>query len=457
MGTLFASFPLNLGSGVKTSSGGADIYLAHLDANGVATQTLTFGDGGSNDQLPAGVAVASQGNLGVIGVYTAEIDFTPGGGDSGIDQLTTGTPGTAFYAMLSGTGAAIKGHNVDVGGGAIAAIGSHPTQDAFVICGQADKAVYQNSGNTDDAVIPPGLTGKKKDALGLLTTPSSWVTGNGMDIVVAKIAANGTVSWAKQIGGAGNQLCESVTMDSNGDVILAGKYEGTLNFGGGNLTAVPTGAMFIYVAKLHGSSGTGYAAGDLMVAKGWGTAGRSDANAVAVDGSNNILLAGSISGAVDFGNDANSVDVSIPYLGLTDAYVAKFSSALVPVWAKAYGDASHDQSANGVAADSNGNVIFGGTYSGSLGALGLSSASATSPDGFAAELSSNGTVLDCAQTYGDAAGTQGVLTLAVARTSSNKLFLAGSFSSSIQFSPLATMTTTGAGTAYGYIAGLTTP
>jgi len=220
MGTLFASFPLNLGSGVKTSSGGADIYLAHLDANGVATQTLTFGDGGSNDQLPAGVAVASQGNLGVIGVYTAEIDFTPGGGDSGIDQLTTGTPGTAFYAMLSGTGAAIKGHNVDVGGGAIAAIGSHPTQDAFVICGQADKAVYQNSGNTDDAVIPPGLTGKKKDALGLLTTPSSWVTGNGMDIVVAKIAANGTVSWAKQIGGAGNQLCESVTMDSNGDVIL---------------------------------------------------------------------------------------------------------------------------------------------------------------------------------------------------------------------------------------------
>jgi hypothetical protein len=277
-----------------------------------------------------------------------------------------------------------------------------------------------------------------------------------MDIVVAKINGDGTVAWGKQIGGAGNQLCESATIDGNGDVIIAGKYDGTLNFGAGALPAPPAGAGFIYVAKLHGSAGTGYAAGDLMVAKGWGTAGRSDANAVTVDGNNNILLAGSISGAVDFGNDSNSVDVSIPYLGLTDAYVAKFTTALVPVWAKAYGDAAHDQSANGVAADSNGNVIFGGTYSGSLGALGLSSASATSPDGFAAELSSDGKTLDCAQTYGDAAGTQGVLTLAVSRTT-NKAFLAGSFSSSIQFSPLATMTTPGAGTAYGYIAGLTTP
>jgi len=57
MGTLFASFPLNLGSGVVTSSGGADIYLAKLDSTGTATQTLTFGETGTgaNDQLPAGV------------------------------------------------------------------------------------------------------------------------------------------------------------------------------------------------------------------------------------------------------------------------------------------------------------------------------------------------------------------------------------------------------------------
>jgi hypothetical protein len=453
MGTLFASFPLNLGSGVVTSTGGADIYLAKLDSTGTATQTLTFGETGTgaNDQLPAGVAVASQGNIGVIGVYTAEIDFDLINGPTtlGVDYVTTSTAGTAFYAVLDSTGTPLKAHNVDVGGGAIAAIGSNPSQSAFVICGQADKVVTQNTGN-------PNPGGAAKNALGLLTTPSSWVTGNGMDIVVAKINGDGTVAWGKQIGGAGNQLCESATIDGNGDVIIAGKYDGTLNFGAGALPAPAAGAGFIYVAKLHGSAGTGYAAGDLMVAKGWGTAGRSDANAVTVDGNNNILLAGSISGAVDFGNDSNSVDVSIPYLGLTDAYVAKFTTALVPVWAKAYGDAAHDQSANGVAADSNGNVIFGGTYSGSLGALGLSSASATSPDGFAAELSSDGKTLDCAQTYGDAAGTQGVLTLAVSRTT-NKAFLAGSFSSSIQFSPLATMTTPGAGTAYGYIAGLTTP
>ena len=428
LGTLF--FPLNLGSGTVTSTGSADIYLATLDPNGVATATYTFGDPGKNDQLAAGVAVASSGNVGVIGAYTAEIDFDAAGSDSGVagtDFLSTSTPGTAFYVALTSAGAPIRAHNVDLGGGSLVAIGSNPTKDAFVVCGEADKVVPQSS-----------------NSKGLLTTTSSWVTGNGMDIVVAKLNADGTVAWGKQIGGAGDQLCESATIDNNGDVIIGGKYNGTLNFGAPT-TAFPvvdnTKAL-IFVAKFNGTTGAA------MVAQSWGTTGRSDANAVSVDGSNNILLAGSISGAIDFGGG-----VSIPYLGLTDAYVAKFTSALVPVWAKAYGDAAHDQSANGVAADSSGNVFFGGTYSGSLGALGLSSASPTSPDGFLAELSPDGTTLGCARTYGDAAGTQGVLTLSVARASTNALFAAGSYSSSITFGN--TLTTPGAGSAYGFVARLT--
>ena len=432
VGTLFATFPLNLGSGVVNSSGGADVYLAHLDATGTATQTLTFGDPGSNDQIPAGVAVSKSGTVGVIGVFTSEIDFTAAGstsGNPGSDYLTSAIAGTGFFVSMLSTPVA---RSVVMGNGALAAIASNPALDGFVICGQADIAVAQSTVRA-----------------GLLTTTSSWVAGNGMDVVVAKINANGTVAWGKQIGGVGDQVCQSVAMDSNGDVLIAGNYgNGTpASFFTTTSPAPAAGAAFIYVAKLAGATG------NVIAAQGWGTSGRSSVNAVTAIDTSNILIAGSISGPVTFNGT-----VGLPYLGLTDAYVAKLSvsgTAISGVWANAYGDAAHDQSANGVAAGSNGYVYVGGTYSGSLGALGLSSASATSPDGFTAELTSDGQTVKCAQTYGDAAGTQGVLTLSISST--NEVYIAGSYSNSIQFSPLTTLTTPGAGTAYGFMAGLGTP
>jgi hypothetical protein len=208
---------------------------------------------------------------------------------------------------------------------------------------------------------------------------------------------------------------------------------------------------FIFVAKLDGTTG------NVVAAQGWGSTGRSDAFAVTVDASNNILLAGDISGAVDFGNDANSNDVSIAYLGLTDAFVAKFTSALVPIWAKSYGDAAHDQAVNGIAADSSGNVFVGGTYSGSLGGLGLNSASPTSPDAFIAQLAGADGSLLCARSYGNAAGTQGILAGGVVSGAAgglpNAVFIGGTYASSMTLGST-TMTTPGAGIQYPFVARL---
>jgi hypothetical protein len=418
-----------------------DIVLIKLDpTTGWATAAFDFGDPGNNDQVSSGVTVVSGGNVGLIGNFTGEIDFTAAGSDtgvSGLDYLVTSLSGVAFYATFDGasTGSSvtpIKEHVVDTGNGNLVAIGSNPTQNAFVICGEADKVVPQST-----------------NVKGLLTTTSSWVTGNGQDLVVAKInAADGTVVWGKQIGGTGDQLCQSATIDNNGDVIIVGKYNGTLDFG------APTSAFpvidntkaIIFAAKLNGGNGAA------MVAQSWGTSGRSDVNAVSVDGSNNILLAGSISGAIDFGNG-----VSIPYLGLTDAYVAKFTTSLTPVWAKAYGDATHDQSANSIAADSSGNVLVGGTYSGSLGALGLSSASPDSADAFIAQLSGTDGSLACARSYGDAAGTQGLSPASVVSGTtgglSGAVFMGGLFSSSMTLGST-TISTTGAGNQAPFVARL---
>jgi hypothetical protein len=434
-----------LPSSVETKN--PDIVLLKLDpATGLATAAFDFGDSsGANDQLSAGVAVASSGNVGVIGVFNNEIDFTLAGSDSGVlgfDYLQTSIAGISFYATFDGTSAGsyvtpIKEHMVDLGTGSLTTIASNPGQNAFVVCGQADKVVTQST-----------------NKLGLLTTTSSWVTGNRQDIVVAKInAADGTVLWGQQIGGAGDQLCQSATIDNNGDVIISGDYGvGTpASFFTTSSPAPALGMAFIFVAKLDGTTG------NVVAAHGWGSTGRSDANGVTVDASNNILLAGDISGAVDFGNDTNSNDVSIAYLGLTDAFVAKLTSTLVPIWAKSYGDAAHDQTVNGIAADSSGKVFVGGTYSGDLGGLGLNSASPTSPDAFIAQLAGADGSLLCARSYGDAAGTQGILAGGVVSGAAGGLpdavFVGGRYSSSMTLGNT-TITTPGSVTQYPFVARL---
>lgn len=404
-------------------AGIADVFLVKLDpTTGLATAAFDFGDSSHSDQEAVAVAVSQKGNVNVTGFFTGEIDFDP----NAVNTLFGGSATLSYYATFAGTSTGstpilIAAHAVDLGNGTLVANGSNPGVDAFVICGNADKAVpLWNS--TSRTSSPAGL---------LKPTAATYV--DGLDIVVAMIdASDGTVIWGKQLGGTGDQTCESATIDNNGDVIIAGNYGGTLDFGGGPLPSVPSGAANIYVAKLGGADGHYIAAG------GWGSGGRSDASGVTVDPSNNIVLAGTIGGGVNFGGG-----VSIGNAGLTDAFVAKFSSptstsALTPLWAKSFGDNVKDQSANTVACDSLGNIYIAGTYEGSLGSfLGLSLPLSSGRNAWSAELVPDGSTLQCAQSYGVPAGTDGVTSIAVARAAtgalSDAVFMGGSFSSKITF------------------------
>ncbi|HEX7505460.1 MAG TPA: hypothetical protein VF550_01730 [Polyangia bacterium] len=423
--------PFDFGSGSVTSSGSADIYLAKMDpTTNLATQTFTFGNSGGNDQVAGGVAVASSDNVAMIGTFTGEIDFT---GNYQAGAGPSGVPGTAgldfvanasaipFYAVLDGTSTGTFvtpkfAHMVDLGTGTLLAVGSNPTQNAFAICGKTSKVVAAFSSNavTKGLILPTGTA----------------TAGGGMDIIVAKIdGTTGQVIWGRQFGGAGDQICESVAVDNNGDVIIAGGYTGTLNFAG-TTTALPvvsdTTMALLYVAKLKSADGTG------LVAQTWGTAGRTDAYALTIDAGNNIVVAGSLGGNIAF-----SGTISITDLGLTDAFVAKFTTALVPVWAKSFGDANFDQTAKAVAVSSAGDVFVGGSFKGSMGSLAITSASTTALDAWTVQLASaDGSVICSAKAYGDAAGAQAVGAITQARTATgalaNSVMMGGAFSSQIQ-------------------------
>jgi hypothetical protein len=455
VGNLFTAAPgFDFGGGVVlATTGSSDIYLTKMNpSTGLATAGFRFGDGASNDQFATGVAVASAGGPAIIGTFTGELDITnnfsdgsgPGDNGAGVAGLdfVTSSAAVDVYSVFAADGTPIKTHMVNMGTGALASIGSNPSQNAFAICGAAS------------ALVPAYGTGAGTGKGGLLIPAGAGYTnvaGGGSDVFVAKIdATTGAVLWGRQVGGAGDQACSTVTLDNNGDVILAGTYNGDLNFGGATsaLANVPgTSAAVLFVAKLAGSNGAG------ISASAWGTSGRQLPKAITVDASSNIVLAGALGANIDFGGGH-----AISNLGLTDAFVVKFNGSLVAQWANSYGDAAFNQQAVSVATSSSGDVFVSGLFAGSMGSMGLTSFSTSTSDAFVAQLVGATGALNCAHLFGDAAGAQEADFITVARSATGALLddvvVGGAYSNAITFGAT-TLTTVGPGTAAYYITRMT--
>lgn len=402
----------------------ADTYLAKLDpVSGAPTVLQAFGQNAGSSgstRRPASIAVAANGRVGIVGTFSSEIDFTaldsigtvtagnPDGltGSAGLDYLVSSTT-TNYWGIFDGTAAPVKNHRVDVGNGTLFSVATNATDSAFAICGKTSK------------LVPPSTS-----ATGLLMGANSY--GGGMDIVVAKIDTSGSVLWGRQFGGAGDQSCQSITMDSNGDVLIAGGYSGSLQFDA--LPAFPTQpditASLLYIARL--ASGNGAA----LSAKTWGASGRIIPYGIKVDADSNIVVAGSMGGDIDFGGG-----ISIPDLGLTDAFVVKFASDLSVVWAKGFGDAAYDQQARSVGFASNGDVYVSGLFVGGMGTMNLTSYSTDNTDAFIARLAgADGAVL-CPHELGNSDGSQDSNSLVVAPAAAGALVdsvtMTGQFSSKL--------------------------
>ena len=418
-------------------------FVAKLNpATGLASAAWGFAKPSDKQQLPlliaiAGVDGSGGGNVGIAGSFDGEMDFTgnysddtlsPSGvaGTAGIDYLaTSGVKG--FYAVFDSTSAGayvtpVKAHIVNVGSGTLYAFASHPSQKAFVICGKTSIAVA----NWKDSGTNAGII---RNPLALDAGVGTFGGGN-TDLVVAKIdATTGLVIWGRQYGGAGDQVCESAALDADGNVIIAGNYNGDL-FQLDNVADTSGTVTQLFLAKLSADTG------DLVSAVAFaavGTPGISHAFALAVDGGGNIVMGGSIANGVDFksGHVAS-------YSGLTDAFVAKFDSSFNSLWVMSDGDSGYDQSVRSVAVSSTGDVFIGGSLKGSLPYLGLGDSTHNGAlDAFAAQLASGNGSKVCAHAYGDADGAQSINNVTVARTAPGELkdsvFVGGPFTNTITF------------------------
>lgn len=165
----------------------------------------------------------------------------------------------------------------------------------------------------------------------------------------------GSYVWSKNFGGAlstDNAIVTSTGVDSSGNMIVTGYFQGNVDFGGG--TASSIGGQDIFVAKYSST-------GAYVWSKTMGSVADDYANALCVDRSGNIIVTGSFNYSVDFGG----VMLTSASPGFSDVFLVKYSAAGVRQWSRQFGDTGNDV-AYGVTADVSGNVVVTGSFVGSV-------------------------------------------------------------------------------------------
>lgn len=117
---------------------------------------------------------------------------------------------------------------------------------SYMLGAGSEVSAHVAVGTNGDIALAGAFSGS---IAGLASTGT--LTSEGMkDIFLAKLDPNGDTSWAGRYGETNKvQETRSVAIDSEGNVVLAGDYEGTLNFNDSKLGTMKSGNHAGFVAK----------------------------------------------------------------------------------------------------------------------------------------------------------------------------------------------------------------
>jgi len=158
---------------------------------------------------------------------------------------------------------------------------------------------------------------------------------------LVKYNASGAILWAKRFTGTNSGITAAkVRCDNAGNLYVAGTFFGIAKYDTVSTTiGVAGGTTDIFISKINASNGA------LVWLKSVGSTNGNDVvNSIAVDGSNNLYMAGQYSGTCSFGNGVTITSVVHPTMGSSlDCYTVKFNSSGVAQWAKSGGSYNDDQ------------------------------------------------------------------------------------------------------------------
>jgi hypothetical protein len=360
---------ITVGSGVGsitlTTAGGNDAYIVKLDSDGEPVWARRFGGTGSDTGLS--IAADASGNVYASGLFVGAATF--GSATSSVSALTAGGRASPFLLKIDETGNLVWARQftdatgsaggsllsiaVDASGNVYGVgnfLGRDDPSDAFASTDDVMILKYDAAGDLQwwRKFVGAGFdtaTGVAVDGTGNIYLAGTFAQGltsfSGLndadstvvslvgneDVFIAKLGATGALLWAKAFASAGQFRTPSMTIDTTGNIYLAGEFTGTADFNvggtGGQLTTAAVGAGFArdaFMAKLS-------TAGTFQWVQKFGATSLALSNAVAVGSDGTVMSIGSFGATVEFGSDGGTL---LQSAGQGDAYIWKLAGAAAP-------------------------------------------------------------------------------------------------------------------------------
>jgi hypothetical protein len=364
--TSSSNFPTTKGALQTTYGGGqSDAFVSKLNTSGSLVYSTYLG--GSDQDVPSGIAVDASGNAYVIG-YTTSSNFPTtagafqtlyagaefvGGGAAFVSKLNSRGSALVYSTFLSGSdGASGDGIALDASGNA------YVTGDSYSSDFPITPGAFQSS-------QPRGSTGFQPSS-GFPTAPAAFQTassGGHTDAFVSKVNAyagpdhytafvskvnsrGSALVYSTYLGGSSHDNPRGIAVDASGNAYITGDTDsGNFPTTAGAFQTACGDAGFVSKVNSRGSA--------LVYSTCFGGGGRG----IAVDPSGNAYVTGS-TGSKNFPTTAGAFQTA--YGGNGDAVVIELNSrGSALVYSTYLGGSGKDQG-NGIALDASGNVYVTG-------------------------------------------------------------------------------------------------
>ncbi len=324
------------------SAGMVDVFIARYNADGTLVQVRRFG--GSGNDTAISIDTFSDGSTVITGGFQLTVTF----GQGEPNQTTLVSAGS--YDMF------VSKYNVN---GTLAWV-----RRVGVV--SADELGYGVVSNPDGSSVVSGtffgtvIFGQGEPNQTSLTSavPGSFVNRN--DLFIAKYNPDGTLAWAKKIGGVENESVLGIDKFSDGSTIITGSFWGVATFGLGETNQTVLNGTFpsdMFIAKYNPDGTLAWAkkAGSSQNIEdtGYGVATYPDGSSVVV---------GEFANGTIFGEgEVNQTTLFAPS-SLFGMFLAKYSSTGNLIWVKNVVGQGF-LSAYGVSKFNDGNIIVTGDFS----------------------------------------------------------------------------------------------
>ncbi len=198
------------------------------------------------------------------------------------------------------------------------------------------------------------LAGQFQSTQFIIDTDTLINNGQWWDSFVVKCDPSGNSIWAKNPGSVDDDYAESIAIGNNGDIFLAGNFRGaSISFDSTTLVNSNTQNYDIYVAKYDNN-------GVLQWAKSAGGNSHDQSLAMCIDANSNVYVTGFFESlSINFGN----INLTRPSSNGAEAYLTCYNSNGNELWAKKGIGAGYDWS-QAVTCDNSGNVFITGYFGG---------------------------------------------------------------------------------------------